>query len=62
MSHVAKDMAYSWFSGCRYLELLGPFGPFPGHVMDLEGRKELVTTAKSSRMWKYPPFPFVWLF
>ena len=25
LSHVAKDMAYSWFSGCRHLELQGAF-------------------------------------
>ena len=25
------------------------FGPFPGHIMELEGRKELVDTGKSSR-------------
>ena len=27
----------------------GLFGPFPGHVMELEGGKELVDTGKSSR-------------
>ena len=36
--------------GCRHLKLLGAFfGPFPGHVMELEGGKELVDTGKSSR-------------
>ena len=32
----------------------GLFGPFPGHVMELEGRKELVDTGKSSRTWSVP--------
>ena len=41
--------------GCRHLELLGGlFGPFPGHIMELEGRKELVDTGKSSRTWCVP--------
>ena len=30
--------------------------------MELEARKELVDTGKSSRTWVYPPFPFVLLF
>ena len=35
--------------GCRHLKLLGDlFGLFPGHIMELEGRKELVDTGKSS--------------
>ena len=32
----------------------GLFGPFPGHIMELEGRKELVDTGKSSRTWSVP--------
>ena len=28
--------------------------------MELEGRKELVDTGKSSRTWMYPLFSFVW--
>ena len=32
----------------------GPFGLFPGHIMELEGRKELVDTGKSSHMWSVP--------
>ena len=32
----------------------GLFGPFPGHIMELEGRKELVDTGKSSRTWGVP--------
>ena len=30
------------------------FGPFPGHIMELEGRKELVDTRKSSRTRSVP--------
>ena len=41
--------------GCRHLELLEAFfGPFPGHIMELEGRKELVDTGKSSRTCSVP--------
>ena len=40
--------------GCRHLELLGPFGPFPGHIMASEGCKELFDTGKSSRTWSVP--------
>ena len=32
----------------------GLFGPFPGHIMELEGCKELVDTGKSSRRWSVP--------
>ena len=32
----------------------GLFAPFPGHMMELEGRKELVDTGKSSRTWCVP--------
>ena len=32
----------------------GLFGPFPGHMVELEGRKELVDTGKSSRTWSVP--------
>ena len=32
----------------------GLFGPFPGHIMELEGRKGLVDTGKSSRTWSIP--------
>ena len=40
---------------CRHLELLGGlFGLFPGHIMELEGRKERVDMGKSSRMWSVP--------
>ena len=41
--------------GCRHWELLGAFfGPFPGQIMELEGRKELVDTGKSSGTWSVP--------
>ena len=32
----------------------GLFGPFPGHIMELQGRKELVDTGKSSRTCNVP--------
>ena len=44
--------------GCRHLELLEAFfGPFPGHIMELEGRKELVDTGNSSRTCSVPTVP-----
>ena len=49
LSHVAKDMAYSWFVAYG-----GLFGPFPGHIMASEGCKELVDTGKSSSTWCVP--------
>ena len=56
LSHVAKDMAYSWFVafGSQSRASGGLFGPFPGHITELEGRKELVDTGKSSRTWSVP--------
>ena len=30
------------------------FGPFPGHIMEVEGRKELVDTGKSRHTWSVP--------
>ena len=32
----------------------GLFGPFAGHIMELEGRNELVDMGKSSRTWSAP--------
>ena len=32
----------------------GLLGPFQGHIMELEGRKELVDTGKSSCTWSVP--------
>ena len=51
LSHVAKDMAYSWFLavGSQCGASGGLFGPFLGHFMALEGCQELVDTGKSSR-------------
>ena len=41
--------------GCRQVGASGGlFGPFPGHIMELEGRKELVDTGKSSGTWSVP--------
>ena len=41
--------------GCRHLELLGAFwGRFPGHIMELEGRKEHIDMGKSSRTCSVP--------
>ena len=57
MSHVAKDMAYSWFLAVGIWSFWGLFGPFPGHIMELEGRKELVDTGKSSRGCSVPTVP-----
>ena len=57
LSHVAKDLAYSWFVAVGICSFCGLFGPFPGHIMELEGRKELVDTGKSSRTWRVPTVP-----
>ena len=40
--------------GCRHLELLGAFLGRFRDIMELEGRKELVDTGKSSRKWSVP--------
>ena len=47
-------MAYSWFVVVGIWSFWGLFGPFPGHILELEGRKELVDTGKSSCMWSAP--------
>ena len=60
LSHVAKDMAYSWFCGCRqpictkFGACGGLFGTFPGHMVESEGRKWLVDKRKPSRTWSAP--------
>ena len=41
-----RQPIYTKFGASR-----GLFGPFPGHIMELEGCKELVDTGKSSRTW-----------
>ena len=51
---LAKDMAYSWFVAVGIWSFWGLFGPFPGHILELEGRKELVDTGMSSRTWSVP--------
>ena len=47
---------YSWFVavGSQSTASAGRFGPFPGHIMELEGRKELVDTGKLSCTWSVP--------
>ena len=53
---------YGLFLVCGYRQPIytkfgasgGLFGPFPGHIMELEGRKELVDTETSSRTWNAP--------
>ena len=48
-------MAYSWYVAVGIFGASGGlFAPFPGHIMELEGRKELVDTGKSSRTWSVP--------
>ena len=47
-------MAYSWFVAVGIWSFWGLFGPLPRHIMELEGRKELVDTGKSSGMWSVP--------
>ena len=60
LSHVSKNMAYSWFVAVGICTFWGPWvqllGPFPGHMMELEGRKELVDTGKSRRTHRSPSF------
>ena len=47
-------MAYSWFVAVGIRAFGGLFGLFPGHIIQVEGRKELVDTGKSSRTWSVP--------
>ena len=47
-------MAYSWFVAVGIWSFWALFGLFPGHIMELESRKELVDTGKSSRMCSVP--------
>ena len=65
LSHVAQDMAYSWFVAVGIWSVWGLFGPFLGHIMELEGRKDRkssLTRGSQAARGVYPPFPFVWLF
>ena len=41
-----------WLSA--FVASRGLFGPFLGYMVELEGRKELVDTGKSSRTWSVP--------
>ena len=47
-------MAYSWLWLLAFEASGGLFGPFPGHMVELEGRQELVDTGKSSGTWSVP--------
>ena len=53
-SHVAQDTARSWFRGAgAHCAVFGAFwrlfGPFLGHIVELEGTKGPLVTRKSSR-------------
>ena len=54
LSHVAQDTARSWFPGVgAHCAVFGAFwrlfGPFLGHIVELEGTKGPLVTRKSSR-------------
>ena len=54
LSHVAQDAARSWFRGAgAHCAVFGAFwrlfGPFLGHIVELEGTKGPLVTRKSSR-------------
>ena len=53
LSHVAQDTARSWFRACltQTTHIHAVFGPFLGHIMQLEGRKGLLVTGQSRRTW-----------
>ena len=56
LSHVAQDTACSWFRavgahGADFGAFWRLFGPFLGHIVELEGKKGLFDTVKSSRTW-----------
>ena len=56
LSHVAQDTARSWFRGAgAHCAVFGAFwrlfGPFLGHIVELEGTKGLLVTRKSNRTW-----------
>ena len=56
LSHVAQDTARSWFRGAgAHCAAFGAFrrlfGPFLGHIVELEGTKGPLVTRKSSRTW-----------
>ena len=54
LSHVAQDTARSWFRGAgAHCAVFGAFwrlfGPFLGHIVELEGAEDPLVTRKSSR-------------
>ena len=56
LSHVAQDTARSWFRGAgAHCAVFGAFwrlfGPFLGHIVELERTKGPLVTRKSSRTW-----------
>ena len=55
-SHVAQDTARAWFRGvgahcAGFGAFWRLFGPFLGHIVELEGTRGLFDTAKSSGTW-----------
>ena len=56
LSHVAQDTARSWFRGAgAHCAVFGTFwrlfGPFLGHIVELEGTKGPLVARKSIRTW-----------
>ena len=56
LSHVAQDTARSWFWGAGahvafFRAFWRLFGPFLGHIVELEGTKGPLVTRKSSCTW-----------
>ena len=56
LSHVAQDTARSWFRGAgAHCAVFGAFwrlfGPFLGHIVELEGTKGPLVARRSSRTW-----------
>ena len=53
LSHIAQDTARSWFWACltQTVHIQAIFGPFLGHIVELEGKKGLFFTVQSRRTW-----------
>ena len=51
LSHVAQDTARSWFWACwtQTPHIQAIFGPFLGHIVELEGKKVLLVMGQSRR-------------
>ena len=51
LSHVAEDMARSWFRACltQTAHIQAIFGPFLGHFVELEGNKGPMATGLLGR-------------